>query len=110
MVKHPPCKVGDPGLIPGWDDPTCHGAASLRTTATEACKPQRLLTATRESPHAAVKTQCGQIQIKKPTSSAMILLLSVDGDGIIYIRSLFLPSWESICLPGTDNHRAHCFC
>ena len=48
MVKNPSANAGDMGLIPGLEDPRCHGATkptittelvleSLRTTATEPC-------------------------------------------------------------------------
>ena len=48
MVKNQSANAGDMGLIPGLEDPRCHGATkptittelvleSLRTTATEPC-------------------------------------------------------------------------
>ena len=88
MVKNPPANAGDMGSSPGLEYPTCrratkpmchnywacalepvnHNYWSPCATTIEACAPRGHapqqdkppLTATRESPHAATKTQCNQ--------------------------------------------------
>ena len=76
MVKNPPSKAGDAGLIPGWGTKIPHAAGqlSLHATTTElACFNERAQRAralqVERSLHAATKARRGQKKKKKITAT-----------------------------------------
>lgn len=73
LATNPPCGAGDTGLTPAQGYPTCPEVDKPLCHSYWACEPQNpcsakteatamrsLITATRESPHAVMKTQCSQ--------------------------------------------------